>query len=95
MKEKKKLKLIPLFKSEAEEAAFWNSVDSTEYFSGKGDIHLKLPPRTTTISLRVPRKLLQRLKRLAKAKDVPYQSLLKIYLDEKVREEITDLKKAA
>lgn len=91
----KKLKNIPLFSSENEEAAFWDKVDSTDYFEGSGKIHIKLPRRTTVISFRIPQKLLERLKRLAEIKDVPYQSLLKIYLDEKVREEISSLKKAA
>ena len=92
---RKGLKIIPLFPSERAEAAFWESVDSTAFFSGQGKIHLKLPPRTETISLRLPQRLLERLKKLAVAKDVPYQSLLKIYLDEKVREEIASLRRAA
>ena len=92
MKKLKAIKKIPLFASEVEEAAFWDKVDSTEYFSGKGSIHLKMLPRTQSISVRLPKTLLQRLKRLATLKDVPYQSLLKIYLDEKVREEIVGLK---
>lgn len=95
MKKKKQIKTIPLFESEDQESSFWNKVDSTRYFSGEGRVRLKLSPRTTTISLRVPEKLLERLKKLAQIKDVPYQSLLKIYLDEKVRDEIGQLKKAA
>lgn len=96
MKKKlKALKSIPLFASEKEESKFWDSVDSTLYFSGKGNVHLKLPPRTITISVRLPRQLLQRLRKIAETKDVPYQSLLKIYLDEKVREEIASLKRVA
>lgn len=95
MKKKNTTKPIPAFASEAEEVRFWNTVDSTAYFSGKGGVHLKLPTRTTTISLRLPNRLLERLKRLATLKDVPYQSLLKILLDEKIQEEISDLKRAA
>lgn|SRR3989338_6092866 len=96
MKRKTKtLKAIPLFASEKEEAEFWDSVDSTAYFSGKGGVHLKMPIRTTTISLRLPGQLLRRLKKLAETKDVPYQSLMKIYLDEKIREEISGLKRVA
>jgi predicted DNA binding CopG/RHH family protein len=95
MKKKKELKTILAFASEAEEVRFWDSVDSTAYFSGKGKVHLKLPARTTTISLRLPIRLLERLKRLATVKDVPYQSLLKILLDAKIQEEILELKKAA
>ena len=91
---KSSLKTIPLFRNEKEESAFWDKADSTKYFSGKGKIHLKLPHRTTSISLRLPVRLLERLKRLAELKDVPYQSLLKIYLDEKVCDEIAGLKRA-
>ena len=94
-KRRKELKPIPGFASEKEEAVFWHKVDSTAYFSGKGGVHLKMPKRTETISLRLPLRLLERLKKLALAKDVPYQSLLKIYLDEKIREEISALRRAA
>lgn len=95
MKKRKPVKPIPLFHSERAEATFWDSVDSTKYFSGKGGVHLKMPLRNTTISLRLPHRLLGRLKKLAEMKDVPYQSLLKIYLDEKIREEIISLRKVA
>ena len=94
-KAKRDLRKIPLFASEREEARFWDSVDSTLYFSGRGTVKLKMPARTVTISLRLPRKLLDRLRKIAETKDVPYQSLLKIYLDQKVREEISSLKKVA
>lgn len=89
-----KPKKIPAFASEKEEAAFWDKADSTRYFSGKGGLRLAMPRRTASISLRLPLQLLRRLKKLAELKDVPYQSLLKIYLDEKVREEIVTLKRA-
>ncbi len=95
MQKRALLKTIPVFPSERDEARFWDRVDSTRYFSGKGGIHLKLPARTETISVRLPKRLLERLKKLATLKDVPYQSLLKIYLDEKVRQEISGLRKAA
>lgn len=95
MKKKSKTKTIPAFASETEEARFWDSMDSTAYFNGKGKVHLKLPARTTTISLRLPNRLLERLKRLATLKDVPYQSLLKVFLDEKIQEEMLGLKRAA
>lgn len=91
MKKRKASKVIPLFPSETAEAAFWDSVDSTAYFPGTGNIRLKLPKRLASISVRLPHRLLERLKRLAALKDVPYQSLLKIYLDEKVRQEIAQL----
>ena len=91
MKNKKTIKTIPAFASDTEEAKFWNGADSTEYFSGKGGVSLKMPKRTTVISLRLPDRLLARLKNLASMKDVAYQALLKIYLDEKVREEMSTL----
>ena len=93
MKKSKDLKRIPLFSSEQAEADFWDQVDSTDYFSGQGAVRLKMPLRTQNISVRLPKTLLQRLKKLAALKDVPYQSLLKIYLDEKVRDEISTLRK--
>lgn len=92
MKRKKNIKKIHLFSSEKEESEFWDKVDSTNYFTGEGKVHLSMPLRTKNISIRLPQKLINRLKRLAEMKDVPYQSLLKIYLDEKVREEIQNLK---
>ena len=91
MRKRKTNSTIPLFASETEEAKFWEKVDSTRYFSGKGGVQLKMPLRTTSISLRLPNRLLDRLKKLADLKDVPYQSLLKIYLDEKVGEEVSAL----
>ena len=94
MKTLRKIKAIPLFVSDNEEVKFWESADSTQYFTGKGNSHLKMPKRTTSISVRLPNKLLGRLKKLANMKDVPYQSLLKIYLDEKIGEEISNLRKA-
>ena len=86
----KKRKVIPEFKTEAEEAAFWNSHDSTEYIDwskAKRVSFPKLKPSTKFITVRVPHALLDNLKILATKKDVPYQSLIKVYLDEKVREE--------
>lgn len=87
----KKLKKIPKFKNEDEEDEFWSTHDSTEYIDWSKAIvnpsfpNLKLSTRTITI--RVPQSLLDNLKMIANKKDVPYQSLVKIYLDEKVREE--------
>jgi predicted DNA binding CopG/RHH family protein len=87
----RKLKLIPHFKNEDEEAKFWSSHDSNEYIDWSKAIvnpmfpNLKLS--TKTITIRVSQSLLDSLKMLANKKDVPYQSLVKIFLDEKVREE--------
>jgi len=85
-----RLKKIPEFKSEEEEFEFWSTHDSTDYVDyskGKRVLFSKLKPSTRTISIRLPEPLIERLKLLAKKRDVPYQSLLKIFLAEKVKEE--------
>ncbi len=87
---KKKVRKVPKFRSEAEERRFWSSHDSTEYldWSNASSIHLtKLRPTLKTISLRLPAALIAELKVLANRRDVPYQSLLKTFLAERVREE--------
>ena len=80
-------KPIPKFKSEAEERAFWEGHDTADYLDwSRAEVvqfpNLKLS--TSTISLRLPAQLLADLKRLANKRDVPYQSLLKVYLAERV-----------
>ena len=87
---KKNKKNIPEFKNEQEEREFWLDNDSAEYIDwnkAKPIIMPKLKPSTETISLRLPEHLLFELKLLANKNDVPYQSLIKMYLQEKVREE--------
>jgi predicted DNA binding CopG/RHH family protein len=86
-----RLKKIPKFKSEAEEAEFWATHDSTEYIdysTAKRVAFPNLKPSTRTISIRLPESLIEHLKVLANKRDVPYQSLLKILLSEKVEEEM-------
>jgi predicted DNA binding CopG/RHH family protein len=86
-----KLKLRPTFKSEAQEAAFWASHDSTEYIDyskSRRMIFPKLKPSTETISLRLPKSLLDQLKTLANKRDVPYQTLLKLFVLERVQAEL-------
>jgi predicted DNA binding CopG/RHH family protein len=86
-----KLKLRPTFKSEAQEAAFWSSHDSTEYIDyskSRRMIFPKLKPSTETISLRLPKSLLDQLKTLANKRDVPYQTLLKLFVLERVQAEL-------
>ena len=86
----KKFKEIPDFKNEDEERNFWATHDSTEYIDwskAKRAVFPNLKPSTKTITIRVPQSLLDSLKMIEKKKDVPYQSLMKIFLDEKVREE--------
>ena len=87
----RKLKKIPKFKSEAEEARFWAAHDSTEYVNYSKAKHIvlsNLKPSTKKISIRLPESLIEHLKLLANKRDVPYQSLLKIFLSEKVEEEL-------
>ena len=85
----KKLKLLPKFKSEQEERDFWAHHDSTEYVDwSKAELSIfpNLKPSSKTISIRLPESLLKSIKVLANKRDVPYQSLLKIFLAEKVQE---------
>jgi predicted DNA binding CopG/RHH family protein len=87
----KKLKRIPVFKSEDEEREFWATHDSTEYIDmseAKKVIFPNLKPTTKAISIRMPTHVLEKLKMLANKKDIPYQSLLKMLLTEKVEEEL-------
>lgn len=87
----KKLKSIPKFKNEDEERDFWATVDTSEYFDWSKPVEMdlsELKPSKESISLRLPSFLLARIKQLANAKDVPYQSLMKIFLAEKVKEEL-------
>jgi predicted DNA binding CopG/RHH family protein len=82
---------IPHFKSEDEEREFWEKQDSTEYIDWKNGKNLSFPnlkPSLKSISIRLPESMIEQLKVIANKKDVPYQSLVKIYLSEKVREEM-------
>jgi len=91
-----KKKRIPKFANEDQERDFWASHDSTEYIdwsSGKRLILPNLKPSVKTISLRLPETLLNELKLLANKKDVPYQSLLKMFLAERVQKELGRLSK--
>jgi predicted DNA binding CopG/RHH family protein len=83
----KTLKPIPDFQSEAEERAFWESNDTTDYIDWSKAEKVSLPnlkPSSTAISLRLPNGLLERIKVAANKRDVPYQSLIKTWLAEKV-----------
>lgn len=87
----KKLKAIPKFKSEDEERAFWVKHETTDYIDWSKARKLKFPnlkPSIRSISLRLPESMINDLKILANKRDVPYQSLLKILLAEKIREEM-------
>lgn len=85
----KQTKPLPKFKTEAEERTFWETrgKDSTEFLDWKEAQRVVLPnlkPSTKTISLRLPQHLLDALKAAANARDVPYQSLIKVWLQEKL-----------
>lgn len=83
----KSSKALPEFASEAQERAYWESHNSTEYLDWSKAQKVTLPhlkPTTKTISLRLPQHLLDSLKVAANARDVPYQSLLKVWLQEKL-----------
>jgi len=85
------LKKIPKFKNEDEEREFWATHDSTEYVDwskAQKAVFPNLKPSTESISLRLPSFLLARIKQLANKKDVPYQSLMKMFLSEKVDQEL-------
>src|SRR6266496_2101662 len=83
-------KAIPTFSSEAEERAFWETHDTSpfvDWTKGRVAVFPNLKPSTETISLRLPAALLAELKALANKRDVPYQSLLKVFLAERIATE--------
>ena len=87
----KKLKKIPKFSTEQEEREFWSKNDSTEYLDWKQSKKVSFPnlkPSTKTISLRIPEYLLNDIKLMANKRDVPYQSLIKIILKERIDREL-------
>ena len=84
-------KQVPAFKNEDEARAFWATHDSTEFVNwsqAKRAIFPSLKPSTKTISLRLPESIIAALKVLANKRDVPYQSLLQVFLAEKIEEEL-------
>ncbi len=84
------LKEIPEFKSDEEEFEFWSAADSTEYLdwsSAKRAKFVNLKPTLRTISVRLPVAMVEDLKILANQRDVPYQSLLKVFLAERLQQE--------
>ena len=83
-------KKLPEFKNEDAERKFWATADSTEYVdwpSGKRRKFVRLKPSLKTISLRLPVSMIEDLKVLAHRRDVPYQSLLKVFLAERLARE--------
>jgi len=84
-------KKIPVFKNEEEERAFWAKADSSEYIDWAKAENIafpKLKPSTKTISLRLPEFILDELKILAHKRDVPYQSLIKMFLKDRIDTEL-------
>ena len=82
-----KRRLVPVFETEAEERAFWESHDSSDHVDWSKAKRVRFPnlkPSTKAISLRLPVDLLERIKMAANKRDVPYQSLIKVWLSEKV-----------
>ncbi len=91
----KDLKKVPRFKNAEEEAEFWSSHDSTDYVDwskAQKAVFPNLKSSAESISLRLPSPLLARIKVLANEKDVPYQSLMKVYLSERVEKELKTTK---
>ena len=88
----KKLKKIPVFKTLAQEERFWATHDSTDYIDfSKVELGFfpELKPSSKTISIRLPQSLVEAIKLLANKQDIPYQSMLKVLLAEKVRETLS------
>ena len=87
----KTLKKIPTFEDEDAEREFWSTADSTEYLDWSKAKRVTLPnlrPSLRTISLRLPEAMIAELKLLANKRDVPYQSLLKVFLADRIKEEL-------
>lgn len=85
------VKQLPVFKNEDEEREFWATHDSTEYIHwnrAEKVTFSNLKPSVEKISLRLPKSMLEELKLLANKRDVPYQSLLKIFLAERIEKEL-------
>ena len=84
------MKTVPKFKSEDDEREFWSDHDSTDYVDwsrARRGIFPNLKPSTRTISLRLPESMLEALKLLANKNDMPYQSLVKVFLAERIESE--------
>ena len=88
---KKKPKEIPHFNNEDEERDFWAKADTTDYMDWKTAKRVGFPslkPSTETISLRLPKGLLYNIKKMANKNDMPYQSMMKFILFEKIKEKM-------
>ena len=88
---KQRMRKVPRFESEDQERNFWASRDSADFVDWRQAERVNLPnlrPTTRTISIRLPESMIERLKVLANKRDVPYQSLLKMFVADKIEEEI-------
>jgi len=88
---KRAKKSLPKFKSEKEERVFWQEHDSADYLDWSKADRVSFPylkPSLKSISIRLPESMIEQLKILANKRDVPYQSLVKMYLSEKVKEDL-------
>jgi predicted DNA binding CopG/RHH family protein len=93
MAKKHSKRMVPKFRSEEEEREFWARADSADYVDWSGArrvVFSKLKPTQRTISLRLPAMMLAELKLLANKRDVPYQSLMKMFLADRIEKELRD-----
>ncbi|MEW6533008.1 MAG: BrnA antitoxin family protein [Thermodesulfobacteriota bacterium] len=82
---------MPKFENEDQERAFWAEHDSVDFVDWRRAERVRFPnlrPPTRTISIRLPESMIERLKVLANKRDIPYQSLLKMFVAEKIEEEL-------
>ena len=87
-------KRIPKFENEDQEREFWSEHDSTEFIDwsqAETAVFSRLKPTTKTISLRLPEYMLEELRTIANKRDVPYQSLIKIFLKERIDQELRSI----
>lgn len=90
-KKRKQERKEPRFETEAQEREFWAREDSTDHVDWSRARRVTLPdlkPSVKTISLRLPKSMYEQLKALANKRDVPYQSLIKLFLAERIRREL-------
>jgi len=90
-KVKPRMRKVPKFESEDQERDFWASHNSTDFVDWRRAERIKLPnlrPTTRTISIRLPESMIERLKILANKRDIPYQSLLKMFVADRIEEEL-------
>ncbi len=88
---KQRMRKVLRFVSEDQERGFWTSHDSTDFVDWRQAERVKLPnlrPTTRTISIRLPESMIERLKVLANKRDIPYQSLLKMFVADRIEEEL-------